>query len=210
MTAQKLTRRQREKQRQRQEVLEAALGLFSDKGYHNVSMHQIADKAEFAIGTLYKFFRNKETLYRALILEYSRIVGDELVQAIEVGDDEIEKLRSYVRTKGRLFRTHFSVVRLYFSETHGASFNMMAGLDSKIRAQHRDFLQTLASVFVAGIKKNRFRKIADPFFLAVALDGLTNAFLFPWLEDPERCPYPEDPDGILNIFFKGLLAKEDN
>ncbi|MEN6472395.1 MAG: helix-turn-helix domain-containing protein, partial [Syntrophaceae bacterium] len=64
----KLPRREREKERQRQEMLEAALGLFSDKGYHNVTMHEIAEKAEFAIGTLYKFFRNKEDLYRTLIL----------------------------------------------------------------------------------------------------------------------------------------------
>ena len=35
----------------------------------SVSMHQIADKAEFAIGTLYKFFQNKEDLYKALLLE---------------------------------------------------------------------------------------------------------------------------------------------
>ena len=53
----KLPRREREKLRQRQEMLAAALDLFSEKGYHNVSMHEVAGKAEFAIGTLYKFFR---------------------------------------------------------------------------------------------------------------------------------------------------------
>ena len=46
-----------------------ALDLFSQKGYHNVSMQEIAEKAEFAIGTLYKFFQNKEDLYKALVLE---------------------------------------------------------------------------------------------------------------------------------------------
>jgi hypothetical protein len=49
------------------------------------------------------------------------------------------------------------------------------------------------------------KKIADPYYLAVALDSLTNAFLFLWLEAPERHPYPEDPDIILNILFKGLV-----
>ncbi len=46
-----------------------ALKLFSEKGFHNVSMHEIAEKSEFAVGTLYKFFSNKEELYKALILE---------------------------------------------------------------------------------------------------------------------------------------------
>ena len=38
----KLSRREKEKLRQRQEMLDAALSLFSEKGYHNVSMHEIA------------------------------------------------------------------------------------------------------------------------------------------------------------------------
>ena len=83
MEDQKLPRREREKLRQRQEMLAAALDLFSQKGYHNVSMHEIAEKAEFAIGTLYKFFQNKEDLYKALVLEQCDKFEDALTQAIE-------------------------------------------------------------------------------------------------------------------------------
>jgi len=66
---QKLPRREREKLRQRGEILEIALNLFAEKGFHGVSMHEVAGKAEFAIGTLYKFFQSKEDLYKALVLE---------------------------------------------------------------------------------------------------------------------------------------------
>jgi len=48
--------------------------------------------------------------------------------------------------------------------------------------------------------------IADTYHLAVAVESLTNGFLFLWLEAPERHPYPEDPDTILNILFKGLIG----
>jgi hypothetical protein len=58
---------------------------------------------------------------------------------------------------------------------------------------------------VNGIKKGRFQKIAEPYHLAVALDSLCNAFLYLWLEAPEQHPYPQNPDEILNIFFKGLI-----
>ncbi|HUT71955.1 MAG TPA: TetR/AcrR family transcriptional regulator [Desulfatiglandales bacterium] len=200
----KMPRREREKLRQRKEILAAALGLFSEKGYHNVSMHEIAQKAEFAIGTLYKFFKNKEDLYKALMLEQANKFDDELTKAIKEPDDEIEKLRNYARAKGELFRANVSMIRLYFAETRGASFNVMA-LDSEIRQQYYQFLQTLASVFERGIRRKRFKNIADPYYLAIALDSLTNAFLFLWMEAPERHPYPEDPDTILDILFKGLV-----
>ena len=140
MEDKKLPRREREKLTQRQEMLAAALDLFSEKGYHNVSMHEIAEKAEFAIGTLYKFFKNKEDLYKALILEQSDKFHEALTKAIEEPDDEIEKLRNYVRAKGELFRANVSMIRLYFAETRGASFNVMAGLDSEIRERYGRFL----------------------------------------------------------------------
>ncbi|MBU2498054.1 MAG: TetR/AcrR family transcriptional regulator [Proteobacteria bacterium] len=201
----KMPRREREKLRQRKEMLAAALGLFSEKGYHNVSMQEIAQKAEFAIGTLYKFFKNKEDLYKALMLEQADRFHDKLTKAIKEPDDEIEKLRNYARAKGELFRANVSMIRLYFAETRGASFNVMAGLDSEIRERYSRFLQTLASVFERGIRRKRFKKIADPYYLAIALDSLTNAFLFLWVEAPERHPYPEDPETILDILFKGLV-----
>ena len=200
----KMPRREREKLRQRKEMLAAALGLFSEKGYHNVSMQEIAQKAEFAIGTLYKFFKNKEDLYKALMLEKANKFDDELTKTLKEPDDEIEKLRNYVRAKGELFRADVAMIRLYFAETRGASFNVMA-LDSEIRQQYYRFLQTLASVFERGIRRKRFKNIADPYYLAISLDSLTNAFLFLWVEAPERHPFPEDPDTILDILFKGLV-----
>ena len=205
MAEKKLPRRERERLGHRREILEAALELFSEKGFHNVSMQEIAHNAEFAIGTLYKFFENKEDLYKALVLEQSEKFHNALVQAIEESDDEIEKLRNYVRAKGEIFRATVSMIRLYFAETRGASFNIMAGLDLEIRERYGHFLEMLASVFASGMEKKRFKKIADPYHLAVTIDSLTNAFLFLWLEAPDRHPYPDDPDTILNILFKGLV-----
>jgi TetR/AcrR family transcriptional regulator len=201
----KIPRRERERLRKRKEMLAAALELFSEKGYHNVSMAEIAEKAEFAIGTLYKFFKNKEDLYKALMLELADKFHEALTGAIKQPGGATEKLRNYVRAKGEIFRANVSMIRLYFAETRGASFNVMAGLDSEIRERHYAFMKDLAAVFEKGIKGKQLKEIADPYHLAVALDSLTNAFLFLWLEAPERHPYPEDPDTIVNILFKGLV-----
>jgi len=205
MDQEKLPRREREKIARRDEIFSAALDLFSEKGYHNVSMHEIAEKAEFAIGTLYKFFENKEALYKALVMGQADKFHRALTEAIEGARDEIEKIRNYIKAKGKIFRANVPMIRLYFAETRGASFNIMAGLDSEIRERYGNFLETLASVFASGMEKKRFKKIAEPYHLAVAIESLTNAFLLLWLEAPDRHPYPEDPDVILNILFKGLV-----
>ena len=206
MEDQKLPRREREKLRQRQEMLAAGLDLFSQKGYHSVSMAEVAEKAEFAIGTLYKFFQNKEELYKALVLEQCDQFEDALIQSIETPDDEIEKLRNYVRTRSERFRSNLPFVRLFLAESRGVSFNIKAGLNEELRKRYYNFLERIASIFECGIKNQRFKKIADPYYLAVALDSVIDASLLLWLDAPERHPYPGDPDTILNIFFRGLIA----
>ncbi len=205
MADQKLPRREREKLRQRQEMLATALDLFARKGYHNVSMQEIAAQSEFAIGTLYKFFQSKEDLYRALVWEQCDRFEEELVLALDRPEDEVEKLRSYVRTKSAWCRSNLPFVRLFLAESRGVSFNIKAGLTENLRQRYYAFLERLAAVFERGIKNQRFQNIADPYFLAAAFDSVLDSSLLLWLDAPERYPNPENPDTILDIFFQGLL-----
>jgi AcrR family transcriptional regulator len=205
MEDQKLPRREREKLRQRQEMLAAALDLFSQKGYHNVSMQEIAEKSEFAIGTLYKFFQNKEDLYKTIVLERCDDFEAALGQVMEQSEDEVEKLRLYVRFRGERVCNNLPFVRLFLAESRGISFNLKAGVDNEVRNRYFKILKRLAVVFASGIEKKRFKKIADPYYLAVALDSAIDASLLLWLDAPERHPFPADPDAILDIFFKGLM-----
>jgi hypothetical protein len=43
--------------------------------------------------------------------------------------------------------------------------------------------------------------------MAISLEGLTNAFLFCWLENPERHSYEENIPMITELFLKGSLAE---
>lgn len=199
------TRREREKLRQRQDMIAAALELFSEKGYHNVSMHEIAEKAEFAIGTLYKFFSNKEDLYKALVTEQAEKFHEKMDEAIATSGDEVEKLRNYVRAKNQMFRDNLSFVRLYVAESRGVSFNLKAGLDVEMREKYYGMLNKVAGIFESGIKNKRFKNIADPYHLAVSLDSTIISFHLLWLDASDQYAFPENPDDILDIFFKGLI-----
>ena len=52
-------RRAREKEGLREEILDAARALFVKEGYESVSIRKIADKIEYAPGTIYLYFRDK-------------------------------------------------------------------------------------------------------------------------------------------------------
>lgn len=52
-------RRERQKENIREEILDAARSLFVKEGYEHVSMRKIADKIEYAPGTIYLYFHDK-------------------------------------------------------------------------------------------------------------------------------------------------------
>jgi AcrR family transcriptional regulator len=58
-----------EKQAKKQEIVEAAASLFQDRPYPDITMSLIAVEAGVAKGTLYRYFRTKEELFLALLLD---------------------------------------------------------------------------------------------------------------------------------------------
>lgn len=60
------------KDEKRRQILEAALALFSDYGFHGASMAKLAEKANVPVGTIYRHFKSKEELIHALYIEMKR------------------------------------------------------------------------------------------------------------------------------------------
>lgn len=48
-------------------IIEAALAVFSEKGYHSATMDDIAERLGVSKGALYQYFKSKEELYRAIL-----------------------------------------------------------------------------------------------------------------------------------------------
>lgn len=62
-----LGRKEREKLFKRLEIVNSAVILFAEKGYENSTLDEIAERAEFGKGTIYKYFENKEEIYSSII-----------------------------------------------------------------------------------------------------------------------------------------------
>lgn len=69
-------RKQQRSENSVQQVLEAALELFSSQGFGATSMRQIADRSGLSMGNLYHHFPNKESMFQQLIDQYWARLGD--------------------------------------------------------------------------------------------------------------------------------------
>jgi len=193
-------RKEREYRQRRSEILKTALALFSEKGFHGTSMQEIAEKSEFAVGTLYNFFANKDEIYKTLITDTADQFHFSLMKVLQTRTGEVKRLKACVEAKTRVFLENMDSVRIYFAETQGATIHIKTGLDQEIRTRYEEYLQKLAGVFQSGMKKKLFRE-QDPYLLALTLDSISTAFLVAHMESPDRHPF--DAETIMDIFLNG-------
>lgn len=65
-------RKEREKEQRKNAILDVAEKLFYSKSFDSVSMEEIAKEMELGKGTLYLYFKNKDSLFFAITLRKMR------------------------------------------------------------------------------------------------------------------------------------------
>ena len=209
MQEKKLSRRERLKASYHREILGAAQELFTANGYHNVTMNQIAEKAEFSVGTLYNFFKNKEDLYHSLVLEKCKEYAAIQYQALNRDAAILERVREFLSNAIRFFLDNTSLIRILLAETRGESFNLRSNLRKDARQIMYELADKITSVMEEGIQKNIFRK-CDPLHLTLALEGICQNFLFHFTDNADQSSQELQTDIIFDLFTRGALANAED
>lgn len=80
----------------RQQIVEAGVKLFKEKGFHRATTREIAKAAGFSIGTLYEYIRTKEdVLYLVSDHIYNKVT--ECLEDISTKEGTIEELKEAIR-----------------------------------------------------------------------------------------------------------------
>src|SRR5512132_2217337 len=94
--AQRKTGRKELSSERRASIISAARGIFARQGYTDTVVDDIAENAGLAKGTVYLYFRSKEELYMAALLEDARRLEELTRLRMGRASTWFEKLRAYV------------------------------------------------------------------------------------------------------------------
>lgn len=113
--AAKTQRRTRIQEEKEEVILEAALDVFSARGFHGSTIDQIAEVARMSKPNLLYYFRTKEAIHRALI---DRVLENwlEPLRAFNAEGDPEQEIRSYIRRKLEMAREYPRESRLFANE----------------------------------------------------------------------------------------------
>jgi len=74
------------KEQARERIIDAALRVFAEKGYHETTMEDVADKLGVSEGTIYLYFKSKKELFKAISEPGEHQVAEVISSAIESED----------------------------------------------------------------------------------------------------------------------------
>ncbi len=87
-----------DKKQKSKEIAQAALKLFSSKGYAATSVEQIATAASIGKGTVYEYFQAKEDIFIAAIMEWMSFFEVQLSERIKGIEDPAARLHAVAET----------------------------------------------------------------------------------------------------------------
>ncbi len=86
-----------EKNDKHEQILRAAIKTFARKGFYNTRISDIAKEANVADGTIYLYFKNKDTLLVSLFEESMNQIIHMVHERLAEVDDPIEQLRTFIK-----------------------------------------------------------------------------------------------------------------
>ena len=111
--------RQLRKTGRKEEIIQVAAALFSNKSYHDVTMDQIAAEVGVAKGTIYLYFDSKENLYLEILEDTYEEIESILEKEIAKSDPAPQKLKKILRLIFKFYLQNMDVLRILSrDETH--------------------------------------------------------------------------------------------
>lgn len=166
-----------------QEILEAAVAIFAEKGYAAASLQDVADAVGLMKGSLYHYIDSKESLLFRIFNE-AHAQADLIIEAIEeLNLAPGEKLREFTRRLSMFYVANRARASIYFIE-----WRHLTGDDAEtVRLHQRHFRlyvrQLITDAQEAGLTRKRLDVRVAAYFLLAAINGI---HIYLSAEDPAR------------------------
>lgn len=176
-----------------QNILEAAMELFSEQGYDCTSIRQIAAKAGISLGLLYNYFKSKEEVLKAG-LEKGR---QEMLKGLEMPKEltPIQELEHYVRLTVKRLEEHRNFWRLYYSLR--LQSEVVKALEKELQPEHQKILAHLTKCLADAGSTS---PTAEAKLMVASLDGISHHYLL----------YPDYPLADVTIRYLVQLKSHLN
>lgn len=187
------------KEPKRELIMAAAIQVFSQKGYHNAKMEEIALAAGIGKGTIYEYFASKLQLLQDIMEQSFHRYEDSLGADINNSLSFEAKMKILLEGHFRFCQQNKELTRFLFWDTEVCDEELREWAVKK-RAEKEGRLQ---EIIQAGIKSGEIRDL-DPKLITVMISGIFGAIWIPVVLEGWEIDAGQAAEQITAILMHGI------
>ena len=182
----------------RSQLMISALEVFTEKGFHQASMDDIAERAGVSKPILYQHFASKQVLYLGILEERVEVIVEQISNAIDSTEGNRNRLEAAISCYFRLIDDADLGYRLIFE----SDFTM----NSDVRALVEDVVAQVSRTVGAEVSRQTGMSVGEANILAGGLCGMAQAAAWRWLRLGRPIAMEKAVAQTLDLAWNGLSA----
>src|SRR6266478_5564709 len=180
----------------RSRILDAAIRVFAERGFHSATVAEIARAAGVADGTIYLYFKGKDDLLLRLFAEMKAAVAQERSAA--------EKLKRFIQLHLALVERNPELASVLIVELRQSAQFLKAADRQKLAA----YVDVIAEVVRAGQESGELDRNISPATVKRAMFGALDELALGWLLGGRRAALKKTAAEVAEWLVRGLLPAD--
>jgi len=166
----------------RQRILNAAIHIFSQKGYHNTKVDEIVETSKSSKGAVYFHFPSKQDIFLGLIDEFADLLENRIKRSIKDQDSGIHRVDAALKTCLDTFQEYRKLSKIFLIQAVGLGL----AFEEKQQLIHDRFVQIIKKHLDQAVLEGDIDPI-DTQIAAYTWMGALNEVVIRWI-------YTGEPD----------------
>ncbi|ACX62565.1 TetR/AcrR family transcriptional regulator [Paenibacillus sp. Y412MC10] len=181
-------------------ILQGALKVFAENGYHRSQVSKIAKAAGVADGTIYLYFKRKEDILIRLFQEKLGELVGKFHESVEGTTDAVEALRT-------VCSIHFSELESNPELAYVTQIELRQSdleLRKEIGSALKPYIVLIENILEQGIQEQKFRSDLNVKLVRNLIFGAMDEAVTSWLISGRKYSLSDQAEETLSFFLSGV------
>jgi TetR/AcrR family fatty acid metabolism transcriptional regulator len=192
----------REKPKYKQ-IIDAAVVVIAENGYHQAQVSKIAKQAGVADGTIYLYFKNKEDILISLFQEKMGYFIEQIEEEIEGKESASEKLLILIRKHFQILASDSKLAIVTQLELRQSNLE----LRKKINDVLRGYLQVVDKILLEGKESGEFHPNISVRLTRQMVFGTIDEIATTWVMNEQKYSLPDLAESVHELLICGCGRK---
>jgi TetR/AcrR family transcriptional regulator, cholesterol catabolism regulator len=184
--------------RRREAIVATATSLFTEKGYHETSLGDIADQIGFTKPAIYYYFDSKEDILFSIVENIVESGLERIRLIARRGGSPSERLRDLLAENTRVILENIEANTVFYNSRGLLSADREEG----IREREREYTQVVRDLYAEGVAAGEFMDL-DPAVATATLLG-ASIWSYQWFDPRGRLSRDTVANDVADLLMNGF------